>query len=298
MTAWCAPGTHVDVGRVRQLGDNLARTVMAAPVELTPDPSERSDAYVVALPPPTADAARDDRARHEARVLARLAALDLPFRVPEPVGVVDDDGRPLLVRRYLRGLPLDLRAGRQLAEPWTIVGAVAAAIHAIRDPALDAVLGGHATWRDHALDRFRSIEGREGTPSRALHAWAVSQLRPEPSVVLHGDLLGQNLLLGVGWPDAVIDWDYATRGDPAYDLAIVTRGARQPFQVAGGLDRLLEAYWQAGGSERVTRTQVQLHEMCLVLDVARAALARGDHGAAQPALQTFERLTRRVTQRG
>jgi thiamine kinase-like enzyme len=29
---------------------------------------------------------------------------------------------------------------------------------------------------------------------------------------------------------AVIDWEYAIRGHPAYDLAIVTRGTRRPFQ--------------------------------------------------------------------
>ncbi|MES1178233.1 MAG: phosphotransferase [Myxococcales bacterium] len=47
-----------------------------------------------------------------------------------------------------------------------------------------------------------------------------------------------------GQTPAVIDWEYTALGDPAYDLAIVTRGARRPFQnrprsrqVAGGLQR-------------------------------------------------------------
>ena len=69
----------------------------------------------------------------------------------------------------------------------------------------------------------------------------------EPSVLLHGDLLGQNILLAVDGPHHVIDWEYATRGDPAYDLAIVTRGVKQPFQIAGGLDRLRDAYRAQSG---------------------------------------------------
>jgi len=58
-------------------------------------------------------------------------------------------------------------------------------------------------------------------------------LRPpdDPSVLLHGDLLGQ-ILLAMDGPHHVINWEYATRGDPAYDLAIVTRGVEQPFQIA------------------------------------------------------------------
>jgi hypothetical protein len=38
------------------------------------------------------------------------------------------------------------------------------------------------------------------------------------------------------------------RSGPAYDLAIVTRGVRQPFQIGGGLGRLLDAYAAAGGA--------------------------------------------------
>jgi aminoglycoside phosphotransferase (APT) family kinase protein len=74
---------------------------------------------------------------------------------------------------------------------------------------------------------------------------------------VHGDLLGQNILLGVDDRDAVIDWEYAQFGDPAYDLAIVTRGVWRPFQIEKGMERLLEAYAKAGGAE-VTRAHVNL----------------------------------------
>jgi thiamine kinase-like enzyme len=67
--------------------------------------------------------------------------------------------------------------------------------------------------------------------------------------LLHGDLLGQNILLAVDGPHHVIDWEYARRGDPAYDLAIVTRGIKQPFHIDRGLDRLRDAYRAHGGHD-------------------------------------------------
>ena len=70
-----------------------------------------------------------------------------------------------------------------------------------------------------------------------------------PSVLLHGDLLGQNILLAPGTPPTVIDWEYARHGDPAYEFAIVTRGVQRPFEIADGLARLVEAYQRHGGQE-------------------------------------------------
>jgi hypothetical protein len=64
------------------------------------------------------------------------------------------------------------------------------------------------------------------------------------------------------------------RGDPAYDLAIVTRGNRQPFQTSGGMDRLLDAYRRHGGDPAVTNDHVRLHELCLLATWVRDA-ARG-----------------------
>ena len=78
---------------------------------------------------------------------------------------------------------------------------------------------------------------------------------------MHGDLLGQNILVDPDGSPSVIDWEYAQRGDPAHDLAIVTRGVRRPFQVERGLEKLLEAYHRHGGTG-VTIEQVRLHELC------------------------------------
>ena len=100
-----------------------------------------------------------------------------------------------------------------------------------------------------------------------------------PSVLVHGDLLEQNILLSPGELPCVIDWEFCRMGDPAHDLAIVTRGARRPFQMAGGLDRLLAAYAAAGGGS-IARSEVHLHELCMAARWYREALR--DEGAEPP----------------
>ncbi|MCD4748433.1 MAG: hypothetical protein K8R59_03575 [Thermoanaerobaculales bacterium] len=70
------------------------------------------------------------------------------------------------------------------------------------------------------------------------------------------------------------------RCNPAYDLAIITRGARRPFQMADGFDRLLEEYREAGGAP-VTRTDVHVHELCLIAGYYRYSL-RGEHPHRPP----------------
>ena len=84
--------------------------------------------------------------------------------------------------------------------------------------------------------------------------------------MLHGDLLPQNLLCDVlhGERISVIDWEYARIGDPAYDLAIATRGARQPLKESGGFDRMLAAY-NAASETSLTASAVRIHELLLHL---------------------------------
>jgi hypothetical protein len=66
--------------------------------------------------------------------------------------------------------------------------------------------------------------------------------------------------------------EHAKLGDPAYDLAIVTRGVRQPFQVGQGLERLLDAY-AAHAARRIIACDVHLYELCIVGLWYRAAIA-------------------------
>ncbi len=101
-----------------------------------------------------------------------------------------------------------------------------------------------------------------------------------PPTLIHGDLLGQNILLRPEMSPAVIDWEFTQLGDPAYDLAIVTRGAKRPFQIDRGLDLLLDSYRQAGGRD-VERRHVLFHELCLAADWLKVALT-GGHGVEHP----------------
>jgi hypothetical protein len=99
---------------------------------------------------------------------------------------------------------------------------------------------------------------------------------------LHGDLLGQNLQLSLDdEPMRIIDWTEAQIGDPAYDLAIVTRGVRQPFQVAGGLDRLLDAN-NARARRPVIASEVHLYEFCLSSTICSLLRPRSSPALAAP----------------
>lgn len=267
-----------DIGWVKKIGDGLSRDIFAAEVELV---DGRCEAYVVALPRADAEPALDERTSRELRLIARLRARSFPFRLPEMVGAFPDGDRLALVRRFARGIELDLRSGRQPVKPWAIVGEVAAAVHAVPGADVEDIVPGAATRRAHALEAISALAELTPVEMRDAHAWALEHLPPaEPSALLHGDLLGQNILLSVDGPHHVIDWEYATTGDPAYDLAIVTRGVKQPFQIARGLERLLDAYRDHGGRE-IAADHVRVYELCLIAGWYRDAVSgQGPHPPA------------------
>ncbi len=293
---WACPGTQVHVGWVTKVGDGLSREVFAAEVEMTRAGSAQSGPYAALLPTRDADADLDRRATAELGLLARLAEIELPFRVPTGIGVVPDAGRLALVREFIGGVPLDLRAGRQGGiRPWQVIGGIAARVHSIGAARVSGVLGGTASRREHAEAGLGALHELGGAEIEEAAAWAREHLPPpEPSVLVHGDLLGQNILLRPDNATGVIDWEYSTLGDPAYDLAIVTRGVRRPFQIDGGLERLLEAYAAAGGAN-VSVAQVRIHELCLAAGWYREALAK----RAEPpdtALARFRGILRRAVE--
>lgn len=133
---------------------------------------------------------------------------------------------------------------------------------------------------------------------RDAHRWLGENLPPdEPARLLHGDLLGQNLLMHPDRPTAVVDWEHALLGDPAYDLAIVTRGVRQPFQIAGGLAKLLAAYAERSGVELRER-EVRFHEIGLHLEwLLRALSGEAEVEPAPAVLARLRNLMRAVEAR-
>jgi len=264
------------VGRPKKIGDGLSREVFAAELSLRPDPKGLSDFYAVLLPRDS-DAELEGRTRKELRLLAWLQDLEVGFRVPRPLAVAPDQEGLALVTEFIAGIPLELRAGRQgRIEPWAVVAEIAAKVHRLEVASLPDCVVGHTTRRDHALEELASLEGLEPAEARDARAWALEHLPPaSPATLVHGDLLGQNILIDptAALPFAVIDWEYAIRGDPAYDLAIVTRGVRQPFQIPHGLNRLLERYAASGGVG-VTDKHVRLHELALAGKWYRDTVAR------------------------
>lgn len=272
------PRAAVEVGVIRYLGGGLARHAYGAHIDVTPDHGALSGPYVVLIP---ATAAAGAGMAGEHRLLLDLQHRRLPFRVPRPVVVIDGANETALVQGWLRGVELDLRTGRQQLQPWDIVGLIAAALHAIPAAAVAGALPGHARRREHALASLRVLDGIDDDCARIAAAWGAAHLPPDgPAALLHGDLLGQNILIDPSGPPGVVDWAEACGGDPAYDLAVVTRAARRPFQIAGGLDRLLSAYQGAGGSPSVTVDHVRIHELALLAGWVVDTGARRDAQAA------------------
>lgn len=267
------------VGWVSYLGDGLTHVTFGATC-LLPGGHERP--LVVRLPRAGAEGEQAAEARREVSLLRYLEAVNLPFRPPRVVAAVPVEGSLALVQEWVAGVPADLRVSRfPGGRPWELVGRIAAALHGLDPEPLRSFLPGHATRRDHALAFSRILESVPGPEGEEALAWVREHLPDsEPSCLLHGDLLGQNLRLASdNEPNGVLDWSEATLGDPAYDLAIVTRGVRRPFQASGGLNRLLEEYNRLA-ERALSVSDVHLHELCLrgklYLDAA------GEYGAGSP----------------
>lgn len=277
------PHAEIEVGYVSRLGEGLERRAWTAAVSVRPDPRGVSGEHVVLIPHEAPSSALVRRYRAEARLLAYLGRLELPFRVPEPIGCLLGPHEVALSCRRVHGVALDLRARRQGGvRPWEVIGRLAAAVHGIDTAALAdtrALLRAGivdaprvATRRQHALEELSSLDRIEGPEAEEARRWARSHLPPdEPARLLHGDLLGQNVLLvpdrertgGRSLIPVLLDWNGHRLGDPAHDLAIVTRGVRRPFGLRDGLERLLAAYAEHGGAS-VIAADVHLHELGLV----------------------------------
>lgn len=291
--ALSSPTTKVFVGRLTCLGRGLTRRQFAAAVELTPDGASLSDTYVVSLPL-EADAALQGRLAAEAAVLDLLAQHAIPFRVPRPVRAPVPH-QTATIRTFVPGVELDFRAGRQPGvRPWQIVGELAAAVHQVPLESLQGRVHTFTSREDFALHQVASLNrGRHHPDVARAIAWAADRKPPRGApTLIHGDLLGQNILLAPGDTPAVIDWEYCAIGDPAYDLAVVTRGAKRPFQIDRGMERLLEAYGSNGG-DHVTAADVQFYEVCLAAGWVCDELASKDHAVIEHATQPLRSLLRR-----
>jgi CheY-like chemotaxis protein len=208
--ACSSPVADIEVGRVKKVGEGLFRKVYAAHVDLSPDPDNLSGGWAILLPDQRATTEDCGRWVREVTILRQLARERLLFRVPAPLGAFPDGDHPAIIRRFIDGIPVDLRAGRMPSiRPAQLVGRIAAAIHAIDVTAWRRRPPGAATRRAHAEELMRIFDDLEGTDAGPAREWAVQHLPQDRAAVLvHGDLLGQNILMFPDQAPAVIDWEF------------------------------------------------------------------------------------------
>jgi len=245
------------------------------------------------------------RLETEARTLQALAGHDLGFDVPRFVCyTADQPERRGFIETGITAMPMEFlrKVPAQREHLLESIAQVAAAIHALPPEGFDC-LPSHADSAAHVRARLAALpdEFLADSPIAAdVAAWIRDHL-PEgrPAVLLHGDLLPQNILYDVlmGGRLGVVDWEFAKIGDPACDLAIVTRGNRKLFGAGGGKTQLVDEYRRAGGAE-ITPADVTIHELLMVLawmldavERHRKGTSRG-HGPQQYAAQLRAMLRR------
>lgn len=225
------------------------------------------------------------RLRNEASVLKALASIDLDFAAPEFMCFVGAPGSACdgFIETAIPGIRVDKVAKTTDMRSFAIdaIARIAAAVHRLPATCF-GFLDSHADVAAHVEDRCSKLPSTvladDPDASRALRWIEAHSNERRPAVVLHGDLLPQNILWD--WEDnrlGVVDWEYAEIGDPAYDLAIVTRGNAKLFGLPGGVRRLVDAYHRAGGRP-ITPADVMTHELLLVLNWLGEAIRREREG--------------------
>ena len=172
-------------------------------------------------------AVRVSRTREAAAELERAQRLvdglpPLPFAVPRSVvDPVYAEGLVAVVQRRLPGVPHPSGSGdpRELA---ALLGALqGVALDKLRESLAHprAFMGG-AAWRDLMGARVLPLltPGVRARAEEAVEALSSLEAPAVPSLT-HGDLAGANVLWVDGRVAGVVDWDLASAGDPAEDVA-------------------------------------------------------------------------------
>ena len=211
-----------------------------------------------------------ERLDREAETLRVLRELEFDRPTPEFVCFVGEENERIgMIETALNGASLDKwnRDGLLVN-----IASVAASVHAQpvdRFPHLNR----YESRKHHLqadLDQTDEQVFEEFEIARQVRDW-ITDYQPSSADValLHGDLLPQNILIFLGeyfdkQPSlSIVDWEMACIGDPAYDLAIVSRG-RKKVQQAGSLKTFVDEYSAAGGTS-VTVRDVRAYELLLCL---------------------------------
>lgn len=244
----------------------------------------------VAIRVPHGGAERDqpDRAARVAWLLGELDRVDFRHRLPRPLALIAAGrSRTVVVQSFVPGVPLTQHSALRV-DSAEALGQVAAAVHALPLGRMPEVLPAFLDCTEQGEVELEVFEDDDAPVTADALAWCRAHMPPpEPCRLVHGDLLGQNVHAfqepnyGIGY--AVLDWENACVGDPAYDLAVVTRGRRHPFgKGRGNLARLLEAY-NARARHPIEPQRVHFYEACIQVnfiteaegEAERAELRRG-----------------------
>jgi len=257
---------------MRVLGEGFSHRAFHGRCWLDLDGRVREVHVVVRWPHKGGGREQEESALREDALLSHLATLDLPISIPRSLTLISVDTGIASIQSAVFGIEMPSRArgpisGRMAPD---MLAEVAGVVHHVDPAPLACILDSLASRRDHAESWLVALDTPERPEAVDAAAWLREHLPPEtPPRLLHGDLLPQNLRIALE-PDGdlgVVDWAESFIGDPAYDLAIITRGNRRPFGVPDGLRRLLDAY-NPGAPEPLRREDVGVYEVLLKLSWA------------------------------
>lgn len=211
----------------------------------------------------------------EAETLRRLEGQLGDFSAPRCVLFEEEapefGGQPALLMTACPGMALDEKILRPRAEELCeMIGRSLAAIHRLPADKFDH-LHGYESRQAHLRAELSRIPEkfveRDRDAQRAIRFMQLMLRDPDqPPCVIHGDPLPQNIIHPLYTAEAkpaVVDWEFARIGDPAYDFAVLFRGYRKLFGLLNGRNLVLQAYRAAGGRTVVPK-RIDAHECALL----------------------------------
>ncbi len=234
----------------------------------------------VRVPHVTAENDQPERARRVAQTLSYLLGLDFPHALPRPLALVGAGARrTIVVQSFVPGGSVG-RAGALRVDPADVLARAAAACHGAAVGPLVDVLPTFGHCGEHGLIELEVFDDDSDVVRDAL-AWCHAHMPPaQLSRLVHGDLVGQNVHAfddGAGHTRfGVLDWENAFVGDPAYDVAVITRGKRHPFgKGRGNVHRVLETYNEHARAP-LPLARVRFYEACIQANDVGLADGRAD----------------------
>jgi aminoglycoside phosphotransferase (APT) family kinase protein len=287
--------TQYQIEWVTKIGEGLSREVYRADVTFKNN-EEDHELFAVSLILHDADINAGSRLIKEQHILNSIHGKAGYFSVPKPIGLLWKDGMLFSFTSFIRGVPVSLKTINSIYEkPWEIVAKIAAEVHELTVQGFAQNIKQHKTRREHVISQIKDYEKINVPEIHDALTWILGypSIEQKP-VLLHGDLLGQNILRTFDERLFVIDWEYSVVGDPAYDLAIITRGVKNPFQAQNGLEHLIDSYLSAGG-QQITKYDVYVHEMLFVIGWYQQSLDRSKGGhSPEYYLDFLKRLLKRA----